>query len=198
MWVSPNYEKSKLNEDWKTHPIIIKKINRFLFIILCRKLKDIFHWYTYICCHLSPIHYYSFSAGSKTSSLFCRPGLTSNVILLPFFGGGGIRPVGKHRSRSSIWPGPLENSCLFLQPIPASWKNHLIYRPVGRITQKDEHRLGKMYFWRLKWILLFSGKKKFGGAAGNMQYLLWFKNKTKQKPDSVPDKLSPFIHSCCL
>ena len=100
-------KKSRLDEDWETHSIIIK-INRFLFIILQWKLLDTFLWYIYICCRLWQMNYYSFFAGLKTSFLFCRPGLTRNASRLFFF-------------------GPARWKIHFFFAGPARWKNCLSF-----------------------------------------------------------------------
>ena len=105
-WMRPNYEKSKLDEHWEMHSIIIKKsIDLFYYLVVkTEKLRHIF-----ICCSPSPIQYYSFfRAGLKISSLFCLFRLTRKTIRLLFF-----------------WPGLLENLFLFCRPCPA--------RPIGKI-----------------------------------------------------------------
>ena len=131
IWVRPSREKSKLHKESKTHVIIIKKISRFLFIILWWKPKTRFiskfiFVIAYVRCIIILL---TAGDGLKTSSLSCRPGLIRNIVHLPF-----CSPAVA-----------LESSFLFCRPDPASWETYFSFagtleksyqtcRPVGNIT----------------------------------------------------------------
>ena len=68
-------------------------------------------WHNSICCHEVWYIIIPLSADLKTSSSFCPPVLTHNVICLPFL--------------FLVLFGPLKNSFLFCRP--ARWKYHLSF-----------------------------------------------------------------------
>ena len=68
------------------------------------------------------------STGLKTSSLFCRPGLKSNIILFSLFVARPSPVVGKLNSLLPVRPSLLEKNLSFTGP--ARWKKSpFICRP---------------------------------------------------------------------
>ena len=76
---------------------------RFLFIILQWKLKDTFHWHTYISCRLSPIHYYSFFHRFE-NFVFVLSSRTDPLHYWSSFSFGPARSVGKITSHLPAKP----------------------------------------------------------------------------------------------
>ena len=80
--VSPSFEKSQLDEDWETHSLIIKKSINFCFYPVMKAERQISLTHLHLLSPKSDIFSFTglFSTGLKT--LFCRPGLTCNIIRL--------------------------------------------------------------------------------------------------------------------
>ena len=69
-----------------------------------------------------------FFTGLKTSSLFCRPELTSKYYSPSFF----------------LPPPPVENLFLFCQPGPTCWKTHFSFaNPIPPIRKITSHLLSR-------------------------------------------------------
>ena len=101
-----------------------KNINDFCLKSLMKTERYNSQAHYYIYCRLKRFIIKLLSIGFKTSSMFCRPRLTRNVIRLPFF---------------CSQPLPLKNSFLFLPARPGPFKKSPIMcrpaQPVGKITR---------------------------------------------------------------